>query len=290
MPKSKSAVWIASYPKSGNTWLQLIIRKAGAKYGVYQGDLDAYKTIKEKREPTTATVCNPKITTVPCAILKTHDCWHNNRDPNHLLGFSIDAFVHITRNPLDVLLSYINFSKIQYINHKDNIVYQKKLFVQFMGYDKPVPYDKWVHINLEDIPRRNLDHALQYFMKSTAIPLLQGMSGTWKEHCESWFKAAKHYPFVRFRYEDLINDSKLFTNLTKVFCFTENDILSAVKAVQDNTERARNSGMSIHKIFYNKMSAYYFKDFFTPSLVSEFFALHNQTLVNFGYGDMDLFI
>jgi len=38
----RNAIWISSYPKSGNTWVHSVLRLAGKRYGFPQVDMDAY--------------------------------------------------------------------------------------------------------------------------------------------------------------------------------------------------------------------------------------------------------
>ena len=72
---AESVIWIASYPKSGNTWMQTVVRMAGQSFGFPNMDLDVYKLKSEKLAPAVVSGIQPSITTTRTAVLKTHSIY-----------------------------------------------------------------------------------------------------------------------------------------------------------------------------------------------------------------------
>lgn len=283
--KNRKVVWLASYPKSGATWTQSIVRRAGIQHGVSQGDLDVYKLIASGGEPTTSNAIKSGITSDMCTILKTHCTWGGEEVLHRELPLDMVAFVHVIRNPLDMLLSYVNFTKIQYKNNIDNRNFQEKLFVDFLGFDKPLSYDAWLGMKLEDIPQENLDTALKNFTKNKLqVPSLNLVGGNWLEFNLSWKKAAAKFPSVMIRYEDCIQDLSSYSALTKIFKFSNEDILKAAKDIQ--IARKKEPTNVDLKVFYNKMSSYYYLDFFSPASIKGFTEKYHTELELLGYEDL----
>jgi hypothetical protein len=280
---AQAVVWIASYPKSGNTWLQTVVRHAGKTYGFPNTDLDVYKLINEKRAPQVVRGVRPRVSPVPTAVLKTHAVFRNDGKLHPELGLKTAGFVYVMRNPLDMLLSYINFTRQQYGKRVDSAEYQKRLFIDLLGFDKPFSFESWQAMTLESIPRFNLDHALTKFTDNdTNIPGLAGTTrSSWLEHCRSWHGASSTMPSVILRYEDLLQGASSFFPLTKVFRFTSEQISEAVEAVNTLQHEKKNK-----QVFFNKMTSFYFREFFSPTVVSRFLAKFEAELKTLGYGDL----
>ncbi len=282
---ARDAIWIASYPKSGNTWVQSVVRLAGRPFGFPNSDVDVYKMIAEKRQPQTVRGVRPRVSSATSTVLKTHDRFRAGARLHPGLKLDTAAFVYVMRNPLDVLLSYINFTRRQYDNDhlRESAQYQQMLFIDLLGFERPFTVEQWREMTLDSIPRRHLDHALQRFAEQdTLIPSLQATAGgSWLEHCESWLAASKDLPSVLLRYEDILARPEQFLSLRKLFVFTEPQILAAARTVDANL-RAR----QYKSIFFNKMTSYYFREYFSPSLVDCFFSRFESRLRALGYGDL----
>lgn len=280
---AQAVVWIASYPKSGNTWVQTVIRHAGKPFGFPNGDLDVYRLIAEKREPTVVRGIRPRVSVVPTTVLKTHRAYRADGRLHPELRLRTAAFVYVMRNPLDMLLSYINFTRQQYGRRQDSAEYQRMLFVDLLGFDRPYSFDEWRTMKLETIPRRHLDHALERFTEAgTGIPGIAGTTrSTWIEHARSWLAAGETLPGVVLRYEDLLRGPEAFYPLRRIFTFTEAQIAEAL----ESTNQVQRS-MKDKAVFYNKMTSYYFRQFFSPELVTRFLDRYASELTEFGYGHL----
>lgn len=279
----EAVIWIASYPKSGNTWVQTVIRRAGRPFGFPQRDLDVYKLIAEKRKPVPVGGIRPEVSTTATTVLKTHsryvaEGWLHPRLRLHTAGF-----VYIMRNPLDVLLSYINFTRLQYEKRRDSVEYQRALFIDLLGFPQVIPYDEWLRHRLEDIPRGRLDHALKRFTElGTAIPGVKMTGGSWLQHCFSWLDAARALPCVVLRYEDLLKGPEHFLPLRRMFEFSDAQIRSAVADVS-----RRHHERPHQHIFFNKMGSYYYKEFFSRAAIHAFVSRFERELDRLGYGNLE---
>ena len=287
MQYSSDVVWLASFPKSGATWTQSVVIRAGRSYGCPQIDLDVYKLLREKKSPIFCKAINPDITDRQCTILKTHNLWLGEDILHKELNLKTVGFLHIIRNPLDMLLSYLNFTKIQYQNNPKNENFQRRLFIDLLGYDSPIDCEKWVQVKLEDIPIYNLDHALDYFIETEMdIPTLKFVGGGWLEHNLSWNNASKKYPSAFLKYEDCIENPDTFLQLEKIFKFSTDDIRSAVDTVNNLVKNHKNSDDPKIRIFYNKMKSYYYVNFFSKKLIIKFLDRYVSQLKFFGYNDL----
>lgn len=284
----RNVLWVASFPKSGNTWVSSILEVAGRKHNYPQGDYDVYRLVSSGKLPAVCPAVGDRFSSAPCSVLKTHAVFQATGLPHMLPSLELvnAGFIHIYRNPLDVLLSYINFTKIEYREFTDNEDYARQLFVDLLGFQEPVEYDKWRTLSLEAIPRRNLDHALDCFSRNgMVIGPLQSTAGSWIEHIESWKSAANMLPGLSMRYEDCLRDHQEFNRMAEMFAFDEAAISNAVYFVNARTVGSRLANER-HRIFYNKMESGYFRDFFSRSAIDRFMSTHEAVLIRHGYSDL----
>ena len=129
MQDEKGIIWIASYPKSGNTWMRLLLGNyfyahkdhpltINTIQGVIKGDtsnsvyrdlcrrkgwgvLKAMDDIK-KRE----TLLKDYIKDGKTKFLKTHSCYHVREGCTYFAKSFTKGFICVVRDPRDVLCSY----------------------------------------------------------------------------------------------------------------------------------------------------------------------------------------
>lgn len=96
-----TTAWIASYPKSGNTWVRFLLYSA--IYGPPERSVDVSRRITDIHRPTD---------TLPPAqgpeLIKTH---FPLSDEHPRIDESVAA-IHVIRNPRDVLLSALHYHKM----------------------------------------------------------------------------------------------------------------------------------------------------------------------------------
>ena len=178
-------VWVASYPRSGNTWVRFL-------FGAYAHGIvpnwsicnyavaDIHWWIFEARrqgysEAETIEHIAERFERLPASeyrsdylVSKTHFKW----SPRHPFLDRTSKVIHLVRHPKDVLLSSLNYHKL---------VKNTKL--------PPEP------------------EAAHRFIKAGGDPLwIKLKYGTWFEHFESW-STNTLYPRLFVRYEDLKKDT-----------------------------------------------------------------------------------
>lgn len=284
-----NVIWIASFPKSGNTWLNSIIRQASLQKGFISGEMDIHVLLREQKTPKIFHLVKPSYLTHPCSVLKTHFLYKSGDELHTFRGIQLvsTGFIHIFRNPLDVLLSYINFTRLQYRNlvrrkpSDEKIAnYRKSLFIDTLGFDQAYDVDEWEKMNLGTIPQKNLDYALDSFSdRGLSIKAFDSSSGSWIDHTNSWKKANAEINGFSIRYEDCLDNTNEFFRLQEFFEFSETDISEALNLVNCRAREESASG----SIFYNKMQAYYFFNYFSNAAITRFFNKHENLLKNLGY-------
>lgn len=285
----RNIIWIASYPKSGNTWVGSALEVAGIRFGYPPGTVDAYVLRGQGKQPVVNEAVAPALRQdAPCSVLKTHSRYSPDGQPHWFkpLELRTAAYIHIYRNPLDVLLSYIGFTRLEYRDRRDRD-YRQMLFRDLLGFDEVVSYVDWQERNIDNIPQKNLDHALDRFSETgLAIPTLLPMSGSWTEHLESWLATPPDLPGYSIKYEDCLADPATFDPLAELFTFAPADLRHAVGFVNKRARTVSTEGTGDQAIFYNKMRSYYFQEYFSKAAISRFCRQNEDTLKRFGYASI----
>ena len=197
MNNAKNIIWLASYPKSGNTWLRIFLEKfVGIDRPVNINDLSLTKIASSRAlfdrfsglsssdlteeeidrfRPHVYQLLSKESNSD--TLLKVHDGWRLNSYQEELFPLEITkAVIYIIRHPLDVLVSNA------YHNSTD---YQKSA------------------------QRMNTNHILCN-KKGCLYNQLKQELFSWSNHVASWVDSSK-LPVVTIRYQDMIKIlSKLF--------------------------------------------------------------------------------
>ena len=189
-------VWLASYPKSGNTFVRSLLSSyIYSKDGNFNFEL--LKNIKQfpdnslfkqlgidtndeeemfKNYTNAQKIFNKKDS---IRFLKTHSCFFNNKkfqftDRHNTLGV-----IYIVRDPRNIVTSYAHHFQVTPEQAFENLLTQ-----QYLGKSS----DK---------------HCITYL-------------GPWKQHFDSWKVFRRFNKYLLVKYEDLINDTeKTFLNILK---------------------------------------------------------------------------
>jgi hypothetical protein len=283
----RNVLWIASYPKSGNTWIHSVLRTAGRGFDFPQVDMDVYNIVGKQKELSICGAVDPSFAENPCVVLKTHSPYTPRMHSMPGVELVSAAYIHITRNPLDVLLSYINFTRLDYQRKPTDPDYRKTLFSDLLGFDRPFEVDQWLGMTLDQIPQRNLDHALQRFSDDgLALKELRQMAGSWVDNTESWKGAAGALPGYTVRYEDCVANPNEVAKLADLFTFGRKEVLNALAFENTKAKTQPVDPASHSAVFYNKMSAYYYVDYFSRPAIDAFLARHESVLCRLGYPEL----
>lgn len=285
---TRNVLWICSYPKSGNTWVHEVLRTAGKKWGFPRGSMDIYDMQSSGQRPEICVPVLKSVSSEPCYVLKTHSPFKNNGAIHSFADMPLETvgFIYLYRNPLDLLLSYINFTRIEYSFNSTNDGYKSALFHALLGMTEPIDSQDWVRYTLDSIPQRNLDHALDVFSERgltipTCLPSI-----SWAQHVRGWIDASDKFPSVVLRYEDCIEDPAKFLAMAKFFEFGPRDIVLALRSVEGRSKQVPIAGSESERIFFNKMRPYYFSDYFSAAALQRFYQANGSCLTEFGYGDI----
>lgn len=155
--------WIASYPRSGNTWLRFLLTSLVRGQVEHSDQVAAFVQDIHVHQKVTFTGNEPRL-------LKTHWSYHDQ------FPFSeyCRGAVYIVRHPAAVLESALNFHFLQRGSPADERI-------------KREVARKWVHNYIELGGRRSW---------------ILGHAGTWAENVSSWIHNT-NIPVLTVRYEDL---------------------------------------------------------------------------------------
>ncbi|MEE9448289.1 MAG: sulfotransferase domain-containing protein [Arenicellales bacterium] len=177
--------WIASYPKSGNTWIRALITayanegeveinsimqtgdKDDAYYeGLIQSPIKDW-TITEQAMIKPVAMMRMLEDAAGNMLLKTHDANLSLSGVEQIPPYLTRSAIHIVRDPRDIVLSFMNHYNLGSVDATINLLLD------------------------DDTLSRAPDQGL-------FVPQL-----SWRLHTESWMREAM-YPIHRVRYEDLL--------------------------------------------------------------------------------------
>ena len=153
-------VWLASYPKSGNTWVRFLLHHY--LYGEPGNSLELNRRIPDLHRP-----AGRIDTSAERLLVKTH---FPLSDALPYLSIT-DRAIHIQRHPKDVLLSGMNYAKLESDRPPDAVAYARA-FIEAGG------DPSWIEMGF----------------------------GTWASHTESW-RTTDRFPVHTVRYEALRADA-----------------------------------------------------------------------------------
>jgi hypothetical protein len=269
-------IWLASYPKSGNTWLRAFLhnfwREPDRAYDINRlsdltvGDSQVswYQRIDNRppAEYTTADIqrIRPLVhrgfaaISPDSVIVKTHNALVED-DGHPMITLEVTAgAIYVVRNPLDVLISYSH------------------------------------HLG------QPLDYMIDYMSCIGASTLtneqnVYELQGSWTENVESWTDPPNPKVHV-MRYEDMLEAPLgAFTGLVE-FLGLERDRQRIAKAVKLSSfkvlrEQERRHGFRERppqaKAFFRDGSAGQWRKLLTPEQVGKMVAAHRAQMARFGY-------
>lgn len=185
---AKSLVWLASYPKSGNTWLRVLLANyllnasqpvsINEIYRVTLGDAVAgiYRKVAkgpvEQKDEARILALRPAVLSAMASsgaditLVKTHNLNVTMRGVRLIPPQLTRQAVYIVRNPLDLVLSYADH------------------------YGMPVATAVTAIASPENQIVPDANNVAQYL-------------GSWSDHVRSW-TATRDFPVLTLRYEDML--------------------------------------------------------------------------------------
>lgn len=285
-PVKNNLIWLASFPKSGNTWLRSFLSAL-----LYDGKVDinnlrvgstySSKVVVEEFLDLCADDLLPKEIEVYRKIayqyysdisdkelfVKIHDAFTNSEIDNEpLIPIECSRLViYIVRNPLDVALSFANHNGVDYQEAIDKTI-------------------------------NNTEASLGKNHKSTD-ELYQFM-GDWSMHVNSWLNQ-NIIPVHLVRYEDMKSNSfETFKGITKAVGLkvTDDQILRAIEATEFDKlrEQEKQKGFHIKAIpsstFFHKGETGRWKSELKQQQITQIYSAHSVMMKKLGYSNTEKFI
>lgn len=219
-PHRHGFIWLASYPKSGNTWLRLFLENllsAGdrpcdinhlphsghaptleglALHAGIDPTLLSHDELERLRPDFYAYLLDHGY---PRRLLKTHDAYRLTSSGEPLFPTEITrGAIYLIRNPLDVCVSYRH--------HKGLDSYDQTLAI--------MANRNYTVCDADDAPN----------------PQMRQQLSSWSRHVESWTNALD-FPVLTLRYEDLISDPLLHFTQVVTFLGLDHDAKAVRRAI-----------------------------------------------------------
>ncbi|BDX07613.1 sulfotransferase domain-containing protein [Planctobacterium marinum] len=279
---NKNTYWLASYPKSGNTWFRLFLNQLlGPAQQLNINDLPIQNTIASARLGFDVGLGVNSSDLLPAEIDRLrpfNDELFNDASDSHIYRKIHDAFIspntghpiistkvsagviYIVRNPLDVLVSY------HY--HLNESIDETMAYLNGQGESKSQ------HPN-------GIRSQFNTFM------------GGWSHHVLSWIGQTQ-IPVCVIRYEDLLSDPLTHFNKATRFAqieHTQSELQQAVDSTQFEKLKAQESKVRFAETpshtshFFRNGIAGGWREYLTEAQVQKVVSTHSNVMQKLGYLD-----
>lgn len=278
----KNLIWLASYPKSGNTWLRILLHSILSEEGklidinkiksTSHGFIKRYAfddfleldstelTLEETNYYKRAYFTNFSQESGQDTFIKTHDANIKLSNGQYLIPEEATKLaIYLVRNPLDIVGSFANHLGIDF--GKTISVMQNQKFTFFRS-------------------KRGLTSNVDQFVSD------------WSSHVQSWINS-KEFPVVIVKYEELI--SSPYESMLKILkAMGRSDVdpwvlKSAIKnnSFQNLVKREHEQGFKekgrMSPVFFRKGKSGSWKEELTEDQVSKVCKAHKETMLKFNY-------
>lgn len=243
-------LWLASYPRSGNTWLRTILGWLVAPKDSIFTTVPSFNDVYPSDAPLHDLAGIPAV-----RLVKTHfgpDDPRMAACPDALAGAIL-----IRRHPLDILLSGLNYAALRgkegdFLN----------------GQIKPVD---------QILADGEFGHYIDRFAQTDGLPWFHSLSGPLSTFSDRWRARCTGLPCHEIRYEDLVADPQaVVAGLARFLGLPDDpDRIAAVLEKADRKTQANGK-------FYWKRQAYNFRTMLSPGQIAAFEAAY-PALARLGY-------
>lgn len=275
MTSNQSILWLASYPKSGNTWIRAFLSRLLFKANhinhlqipIYsskafieqEADIDISELTNEYLHKIRLSVYADKAKQMQHFPVKIHDKFEPMLYNMPFLPFEASRIVlYIIRNPFDIAVS----------------------FSRHLG--KSI--DETIEIMNQ--PAYTLASNTQKYQIQMPQPL-----GTWSQHVKSWIEQHQLPVFV-VKYEDLLQSPEKFFAELLHYCqipFSNEQLNDAINFTQfDNLKKQEQQygfeEKSVHStVFFHTGKSYYYRQFLTSQQIERIYQQHYDVIKQYGY-------
>ena len=277
-------IWLASYPKSGNTWLRMFLKsyyqKPGTKFGLEKSALDDFKThggfpdlnllkrlkINYNKFPeivrnweTMQDYINLNKRT---NFVKTHNSMCTVGPYKFTTNRNTKGGIYLIRDPRDVLVSYSNHT----------------------GYDYEKTFKSMCSSDNYETPNTGIKN--NKFHKA--------LLGSWSDHYNSW-KSYKSSKILIIKYEDMISDSyssfrKIINYLSQIddLKLDEGKLNNAIKQTEfkELQKLEKKEGFSekgVGELFFKRGKVGSWKNELSTNLTNQIEKIFYKEMVELGY-------
>lgn len=282
---SSGIYWLASYPKSGNTWMRLFIANLSGEEKKQEVDINELRTgaiasgrgwVDEVLGFDIGALSHDEIDLLRPEVYrwsaehaekleyhKVHDAYTSLPDGRDLIpAEATRGALYLLRNPLDVAISFAHHSNCTIDKAIDNM---SKPDFAFCGGEK------------------RLHNQLRQWLLS------------WSDHVLSWADA-QQINRLMIRYEDMINEP--LTTFTKVAAYlelpTDQDSIKqalencAIEKLQkQEKEKGFKEKMATSKSFFRKGKAGDWQETLSEAQIQRIISDHSKVMKRFGYLDAE---
>ena len=278
----KKIVWLASYPKSGNTWFRMflsaLLNDNGSfninnpeTHGIYSSrsifeqltDLDSgylYRDEVLQLLPETFTQFASLDQSSEKLFLKVHDAYVLNEKGNPIIPTApTGCAVYFIRNPLDIVASFSNHTGKSF----DQMIRTMNNPMAFLASQK-----------------NNLNNDSQFSQ----------LLLSWGEHVQSW-KNVTAFPVLIIRYEDMLTDPlTAFSTITNFIGLqaTQEEISKALSLSSFNQLKEQELANGFKEVsssrhFFRQGQAGKWVDELTKEQANEIIRMHGPVMQQYGY-------
>jgi len=240
-------VYIASYPKTGSTWVRIIVNS------IISPDSNAIKSFQKQFPDDVSPFIfrNEKKIFIKTHLFPDHD---------RMEGYAKDiaAAIIVNRHPLDILLSALNYSRIK--GRSEYFLNNQVKTVDHIIACGEIKY----YIN-------NLIVNRGFFPYSGASGDLFSYIAKWENHC-----AIYQAPALLLCYEKMVNDPrKAIVDIHNFMGYPSHDVDKILDASLKKT--------SLDGKFFWKKKPYNYREMLNPKLTVDFFRIFSKELEKMGY-------
>jgi len=274
----KNIIWLASYPKSGNTWFRAFLSAllSGKEVNINRLSVNhsfadhaffnqATQLNASELPESEVNVLKPLVAKYLSAnykkkvFVKIHEkfFYPNKNHPIIPIDHTLEV-IYLIRNPLDIAISFAHFSKL--------------------------PIDNVVSL-------MNHDYTLNKTRNGVGTHLIPERLGTWSEHVNSWTKNKEIMVHV-VRYEDLSNST--FGTFKKAveaigLEYSDDEISMAIEACSFEKLKSQEAKHSFKEkynstnFFFRKGKAGSWRDELNPKQIDTIINNHYDIMASYGY-------
>lgn len=277
----KNIIWLASFPRSGNTWLRYVIsslleqvdaarigivptlhcanRKAIEETLSFSVSLLSVEEVNNFR-PAVYRQWSKEWTQQSPLFIKVHDCYANYENGRHIFPSDVtQAAIYLVRNPLDICVSYAHFWGLDNYDKAADLICDKA----------------------HSLPANNLDLFGQIYQHIA----------DWSTNVDSWCNESK-IPVKIVKYEDMKHAPlTTFSNIVEYLNlpYNEDEIQSALqhcditKLQQQEAEIGFGDRPYGGDKFFRQGKTNVWQDKLTKHTVDKIVSCHNVMMHQFGY-------